>query len=196
LGIANRARGRGIVLGMTVLGVIAVIGVAGPVSQLVEARLHPTGSSLAEQQLRLALIPASIDYANTHRILGSGPGTFTVLPIYYPIEGVQTPLIDDNAFTTEIVELGYPGVILFVASLAAFSYAWWRRRGSPLYAASLGAMAAFVVCSATVDSSARDAPLLGAWVLLGVATGVAEAGRQLEEHLRKGANASIEVSTV
>ncbi|MFZ0665140.1 MAG: hypothetical protein WAM97_05250, partial [Acidimicrobiales bacterium] len=156
------------------------IGVIGPASQLIEARLHPTGSSLAEQELRLALIPASVDYADNHKILGSGPGTFVVERVLYPINGTETPLVDDDTFTTELIEVGYPGALLLVAGLGVLGFGWWKKRRSPLYAAALGSLAAFVVCAATVDTLVRDAPLIAVWLIIGVATGVGEAGFKLE----------------
>lgn len=177
---ASQTRGRGAAIGLTVLGLVVVVGAIGPASQLIEARLHPTGSSLAEQELRLALIPASVDYANAHKPLGSGPGTFVVSTINYPINGTETPLIDDDTFTTELIEVGYPGAILFVVGMIVLGLGWWRKRSAPLYAASIGGLAAFIVCSATVDSLARDAPLLFVFLILGVATGVGEAGLKLE----------------
>jgi hypothetical protein len=181
LAAAGASRGRAAGLALGVLAVVLVVGLAGPASQLVEARLHPTGSALAEQDLRLALIPASIDYANTHKLLGAGPGTFTILTIIFPINGVETLLVDDNAFTTELIEVGYPGATLLVVGLAALGLAWWRRRRTPLYAASLASLVAFVICTATVDSLARDAPLLTVWLLLGVTSGAAEAQRRLDQ---------------
>jgi hypothetical protein len=180
LAAAGASRGRAAGFALAVLAVVLVVGLAGPASQLVESRVHPTGSALAEQDLRLALIPASIDYANTHRLLGAGPGTFTILMVFYPINGVETLLVDDNAFTTELIEVGYPGAILFVLGLAALGLAWWRRRRAPLYSASLASLVAFVISSATVDSLARDAPLIAVWLLLGVATGAAEAQRRFD----------------
>ena len=181
LAAAGASRGRAASLALGVLAVVLVVGLAGPASQLVEARLHPTGSALAEEELRLALVPASIDYANTHRLLGAGPGTFVVLRIIYPINGVGTLLVDDDTFTTELVEVGYPGAILFVLGLAALGLGWWRKRRTPLYSAALASLVAFVICSATVDSLARDAPLVAVWLLLGVATGAAEAQRRFDE---------------
>jgi O-antigen ligase len=178
---ASTARGRGAVAGFTLLAVVLVIAVGGPVNQLVESRVHPTGSSLSEAQYRLALVPASIQYADSHSLLGSGPGTFNLDRIGYPIDGVETLLVDDNTFTTELVEVGYPGAVLFALALAAFSVAWWKRRRSPLYAAALASLVAFVLCSATIDSLARDAPLLAVAVLFGVATGAAESDPDLTQ---------------
>lgn len=169
-----RTRGRGTALAATVLVVAIVAGVGGPVSQLVESRIHPSGSSLAEENLRLALIPASIDYADSHKLLGSGPGTFTIQLILYPINGIETPLVDDNTFTTELVEVGYPGAALFIIGLCVLGYAWWRRRRIPLYAAAFASLVVFVACSCTIDSLARDAPLFAGWLLLGVVTGAAD----------------------
>jgi len=178
---ASTARGRGAVAGFTMLAIVLVIAVGGPVNQLVESRVHPTGSSLSEAQYRLALIPASIQYADSHGLLGSGPGTFNLERIGYPIDGVETLLVDDNTFTTELVEVGYPGAILFILALAAFAVAWWKKRRSPLYAAALASLVAFVLCSATIDSLSRDAPLVAVALLLGVATGAAESDPDLTQ---------------
>jgi hypothetical protein len=188
---ASRTRGRGTMVGVALLAVVLVVGIGGPVTQLVEARIHPTGSSLAEEDLRLALIPASVAYADSHRFLGAGPGTFTVLSIEYPINGVETVLVDDNSFTTEVVEVGYPGLFLLVLGLGVLALGWWRKRGSPLYAASLASLATFVVCSCTVDSLVRDAPLIAGWLLLGVATGSGTLSRRSDHSVDDALEGSI-----
>jgi hypothetical protein len=158
---------------LAVIVVVMAVGAGGAASQLIESRLHPSGSSLAEKNLRLAEVPASVDFADSHRLLGAGPGTFNLLNLGYPINGVETPLVDDNSFTTELVEVGYPWTILFAGGLSVLAIGWWRRRRMPYYAAALAGLSAWLVGAATVDPLARDAPLLAVWLLLGVATGAA-----------------------
>ena len=172
LAVAHPGSRRAVITALVAAGIALAVGGGTAAAQLVQSRVHPTGSSLAEFNLRGALVPASVQYADHHRLLGAGPGTFNLLNLEYPVAGVQTRLVDDNALTTELVETGYPGLVLLVLGLLGLALGWWRQRRNAYFAAALAGLAAWVVGAATVDPLARDAPLLAVFLMLGLATGM------------------------
>lgn len=169
-------RQRAVVAGAAILVALA-LGAGGSVTHLASSRLHPNGSALAEQNLRLALVPAAIGYADSHRLTGSGPGTFNQVHLVRPLGGHYTVLVDDSTFATRLIEEGYPGLVLFSVGLLALGVGFWKRRHLPYGPAVLAGFAAWVVAAVTVDALVRDAPLLATWLLLGTGAGAGMARR-------------------
>ena len=81
-------------------------------------------------------------------------------------------MVDDDSYTSRLIEGGYPGLILFVAGLGVLVGSLWRRRRLPFQPAVLAGLCAWLVAIATVDALVDDAALIATWLLLGVGAGI------------------------
>jgi hypothetical protein len=142
---------------------------------------------------RQELLKQSFHWVNQHP-LGAGPGRAAGLGLYAHVgnagEG-DLSISVDNAFAKYALELGWPGLLLFVLVLASLLAETRLLRPSPLRAALIGSQAAMLAASLTAATFTWAQILLIFWALAGVTFAArwfaiaedADAGRGVEFRL-------------
>jgi O-antigen ligase len=149
-------------------GLVVMSGALPAVNQLIENRIHPTGSAADEYAFRAQLWPAAERYASHAPLLGAGPGQFNQLGITGTVRNQTVRLVDDNTFTAKLVETGYPGLLLLVVGLVLIARRMLLNRDRGRAWAGLGALLAWVVMASSVEVFAGDQVLLPCWLMLGM----------------------------
>lgn len=149
-------------------GVVVATGAVPALNQLIEDRVHPTGSHADEYAYRAQLWPASIRHASNGPLLGEGTGTFNLVGITGTVRNVTVPLINDNSFTSKLVETGYPGLAAFVLSIVLVGRRMLANRDRWRAFAGLGGLVAWTLMAFSVDALAGDQALLPSWLILGL----------------------------
>jgi len=149
-------------------GVVVAAGAVPAVNELIDNRLNPTGSHADEYAYRAQLWPAAFRRAADGPLLGEGPGQFNQLGITGTVRNVPVRLVDDNTFTTSLVETGYPGVLALLLALGLVARRMLANPSREHAWAGLGALAAWMVMALSVEVLAGDQALLPCWLLLGM----------------------------
>jgi hypothetical protein len=168
LGLGLRRVRLGLAATALAAGLVIMTGAVPALNQLIENRIHPTGSHADEYAYRAQLWPASYRYATQGPLLGGGTGLFNQLGITGTVRNATVRLVDDNAFTAKLVETGFPGVLAFAATLVLVGRRMLRNRGTWRGWAGLGALVAWTLMAFSVDTLAGDQALLPCWLLLGM----------------------------
>jgi hypothetical protein len=173
------------------LGVLAVVGTAivvlavSPwgVGAISKAVANPTsengGFTVAYRQ---ALLHDTYHYAN-HHFTGAGPGYGGSTRLLSYVGGHTTDLSVsvDNAFAKYLLELGWPGLLIFLAVLWIVLHATRVAARTDLDgAALLAGFAAMIVASLTVATFTWAQILLVFWALAGAAFWLARSGEVVD----------------
>jgi hypothetical protein len=164
----------GIVAGALVIG----SGAVSPLNQLIENRLHPTGSHADEYAFRLQLWPAAVEAASDGPLLGEGPGMFNQLGLTGTVRGTTVLLVNDNTFASKIVETGYLGTFVLCLVLALVIRRMWQHGESWRRWAGLAAVAAWCTMAMSVELLVSDQALLPTWMIIGMLS--VDPGREVE----------------
>ena len=162
-------------VGLAATLAVASFGIFPPATRLIEGRIDPSGSDLAEYRLRAALVPVSVDRAVHGPFFGSGPGTFNLQNLTAVIEGKRTVLVGDSTYATLLVETGAPGLIAFLALAGAALAYFYERRHQPVAGAAFGGLVGWLFIGLAVDLLASDQALAAVWLLIGLAAGSTKA---------------------
>lgn len=168
LGIGLQRLRLGLAAVALVGGVVVGSGAIAPLNQLIENRIHPTGSSSDEYSFRLQLWPASVREADAGPVLGQGTGMFNLVEVTGTVRGQTVRLVDDNTFTSKLVETGWVGLFAMLGVLWLVALRMWHHTERWRAWAGLAALAAWFVMAMSVELLAGDQALLPAWLVLGM----------------------------